>query len=190
MIDLASEAQELFEKYPKGKERSALLPLLRRAQDRDGYLTNEAMEEIARLLSISAAEVRGVASFYSMIHLKPVGRHVVSVCHNLACNLLGAERVIERLEEHLAISCGETTSDGEFTLERAECLAFCDKAPMIQIDYDEMIGPLTPSSALDTIERVRTARATEPAPLVDSIDLTDEEERLLHREEEPGGGDR
>lgn len=145
MTHLETLAPAILARYPEGRSRSGLLPLLRAAQENDGYVTREAIDDIAGILGISAAEVSGVASFYHMLKLAPKGRQVISVCHNLACTLLGAEDVIEALEERLGIRTGETTADGEFTLERAECLAACDLAPMIQIDYDEMIGPVTPS---------------------------------------------
>lgn len=147
MTRLAALAPAILARYPVGRSRSALLPLLHSAQERDGYVTRDAIDEIAEILQISAAEVSGVASFYHMLKLAPKGRRVISVCHNLACTLLGAEEVIDAFESSLGIRAGETTPDGEFTLERAECLAACDLAPMVQFDYDEMIGPITPADA-------------------------------------------
>jgi len=168
-IDLRSEANKIFPRYPSGRERSGLLPLLHLAQARDGYITREAIAEIAEILEISAAEVVGVASFYSMLKLRPKGRHVVSICHNLACSLMGAESLIAALEGRLGIQCGQTTPDGEFTLERAECLAACEMAPMIQIDHDQMLGPLTAEQALAKVEELRSqaaaaGEATAPRP--------------------------
>ncbi|MCW3037132.1 MAG: nuoE [Actinobacteria bacterium] len=133
------------------------MPLLRLAQERDGWVTAEAMAEIGDILGLSSAEVLAVASFYSMYHLKPKGRHVISVCHNLACNLMGAERVIEHLEDTLGVdSEGETTADGAFTLERAECLAACDAAPCLQVDYDALHAKMTPESVEALVEELRT----------------------------------
>ncbi|MGH9194978.1 MAG: NADH-quinone oxidoreductase subunit NuoE [Acidimicrobiia bacterium] len=203
---LQEQAREIIAHYPQGKQRAAIVPLLHRAQERDGYVTSEAIEEIAVILGLAAAEVRGVASFYSMLHLEPKGRHVVSVCHNIACSIAGAEALVGALERKLGISADNTTSDGEFTLERAECLAACDLAPMLQLDYDRMIGPLTPeqaegiveelsgttlqraSSAIDEIGiaprpfRERRPDRDEPAPLIESITLTDQDRLLLHPE--------
>jgi NADH-quinone oxidoreductase subunit E len=153
-LSLAELAGEIVARYPDGRSRSGLLPLLRAAQDRDGYVTRQAIGEIAEILEISPAEVSGVASFYHMLKLRPKGRHVVSVCHNLACSLLGAEGLIGALRSHLGVEPGETTADGEFTLERAECLAACEMAPMLQIDYDRMIGPLTPGEAIALVRRL------------------------------------
>jgi NADH-quinone oxidoreductase subunit E len=133
------------------------MPLLRLAQERDGWVTAEAMAEIGDILGLSSAEVLAVASFYSMYHLKPKGRHVISVCHNLACNLMGAERVIEHLEDTLGVdSEGETTADGAFTLERAECLAACDAAPCLQVDYDALHAKVTPESVEALVGELRT----------------------------------
>ena len=126
------------------------------AQERDGWVTPEAISEIGAILGLSSAEVLAVASFYSMFHLKPKGRHVISVCHNLACNLMGAERVIEHLEDTLGVgSEGETTADGALTLERAECLAACDSAPCLQVDYDALHARVAPEGAEALVEELR-----------------------------------
>lgn len=192
MIDLWAEAQKIFTRYPPDRRRSALLPLLHLAQERDGYVTKGGIDEIAGLVGISSAEVRGVASYYHMLKLQPKGRRVVSVCHNMACTMLGAEGIVSSLEGHLGIAAGETTPDGWVTLERAECLAACDLAPMLQIDYNEMVGPLTSESVVQVIEGLRgdgiapeRAPEAEPPPLVDSIELTAEDRALLH-EDDPG----
>jgi NADH-quinone oxidoreductase subunit E len=153
---LAGPAAEIVARYPEGRQRSAVMPLLRLAQERDGYITPAAIEEIGGILGLSSAEVLAVASFYSLFHLKPKGRHVISVCQNLACSMAGAEEIIEVLEEELNIgSEGETTEDGAFTLERAECLATCDIAPCIQVDYDAMIPRVTPASARALLQELR-----------------------------------
>ena len=134
-----------------------MMPLLRLAQERDGWVTPDAITEIGEIIGLTSAEVLAVATFYSMYHLKPKGRHVISVCHNLACNLMGAERVIEHLEDTLGVgSEGETTADGAFTLERAECLAACDAAPCLQIDYDALHAKVTPESVEALVEELRT----------------------------------
>lgn len=156
-IDLTEEAKAIIAKYPQGRARSALLPLLHVVQDRDGYVTDAGMSEIAEILGISDAEVRSVATFYTMYYLKPKGRTVISVCHNIACTLVGAEHVISALESSLGIRCGQTTGDGEFTLERVECLAACDLAPMLQLNFNEMIGPVDPATVSQVVRGARTA---------------------------------
>jgi NADH-quinone oxidoreductase E subunit len=125
--------------YPEA--RSALIPLCHLAQSQDGYLTEEAMYDIAGLVGVTPAEVRGTASFYDMLHTEPVGRHVIAVCTNIACLLHGAYELLEHAEEHLGIHPGQTSPDGEFTLEEAECLAGCDTAPCVQVNH-RFFGPL------------------------------------------------
>lgn len=187
--DLDAKVPEILGRYPKSRSRSAVLPLLHLVQQRDGFLTTGGIDQVAGVLSLTPAEVTAVATFYTMLHLKPKGRHVVSVCHNIACTLLGAEEIISALQIELEIECGETSADGEFTLERAECLARCDLAPMLQIDYDEMIGPLTPDSAIDVISSYQGQEPKSPREeveageplLIDSIEITAEEKRWLDR---------
>lgn len=125
--------------YPEA--RSALIPLCHLAQAQDGYLTDEAMEEIAALCGVSPAEVRGTASFYDMLHTEPVGRYVFSVCTNIACMLAGAYEVLAHAEERLGVHTGQTTADGMFTLEEAECLAGCDRAVCVQVNH-RFFGPV------------------------------------------------
>ena len=134
-----ARARRLLDVYPQ--IRSALIPLCHLAQAQDGYLTEEAMEDIAELCGVSPAEVRGTASFYDMLHVEPVGRYVIAVCTNIACMLNGAYDVLEHAETSLGIGVGQTSSDGLFTIEDAECLAGCDKAPCIQVNH-RFFGPL------------------------------------------------
>jgi len=130
---------ELTKRYPE--KRSALIPILHEVQATVGYLKPEAIEWVADYLGLSAAEVMSVASFYDMFNLERVGKHMISVCQNLSCSLLGADRLIRHLESRLGIRMGETTPDGLITLKRMECLASCGTAPTIQIDgiyYERM----------------------------------------------------
>jgi NADH-quinone oxidoreductase subunit E len=134
---IEKEFNELLQKYPSKK--SAIIPALYIIQRELGYLKPEGIEYVANLMGMSPAQVTEVASFYTMLFLKPVGKNVLWVCHNLSCNLCGAEVIIEHLEKQLGIHAGETTPDGLFTLLRQECLASCDTAPMMQVndDYEE-----------------------------------------------------
>ena len=118
------------------RRQSALLPALFVAQQEAGYLTPEALESVATTLDLPLQEVLSVASFYSLLYLEPVGRHVVQVCTNLSCMLNGCHAVLGRLQEHLGTSPGGTTPDGRFTLRTVECLAACDEAPAMMIDED------------------------------------------------------
>ena len=131
--EMAARAAELVSLYPE--PRSALVPLCHLAQEQDGWLTPEAMEEIAELVGVTPAEVRGTASFYDMLHTEPVGRYLVSVCTNIACLLGGAEELLEHAERRLGVRAGGTTADGMFTLEDAECLADCDRTPCVTVNH-------------------------------------------------------
>ena len=153
-IDLKKAAQEVTSRFPEKGRRAALLPLLHAAQERDGYVTGPGMQEIGEILGLTSAEVLSVATFYTMFHLEPKGEHVVGICHNMACALRGAEGIIAAVEEHLGVECGQRTPDGKITLERHECLAACDQAPMLQVDYDQMFGPLSPESAVELVTRI------------------------------------
>jgi len=130
---MAARARQLVALYPE--PRSALLPLCHLAQEQDGWLCPEAMVEIAELVGVTPAEVRGTASFYDMLHTEPVGKYLVSVCTNIACLLDGAAELLAHAEERLAVRVGSTSEDGLFTLEEAECLADCDHPPCVQVNH-------------------------------------------------------
>ncbi len=135
------EVRRLQSLYPD--RRAALMPVLRMAQEKFGHLSLPVEEYIARLFDIAPAHVHEVVTFYALFFTKPVGRHVVSVCHNLSCHLMGAGNVIARLKDRLGIGVGETTKDGKVTLLSVECLCACEQAPMMQVD-DCYEGNLTP----------------------------------------------
>jgi NADH-quinone oxidoreductase E subunit len=141
MSDFYAEVQELKGRYPNW--RSATLPALRLAQEKHGYLSTEALRECAGALGTTPAYCKAVASFYDMLHLKPVGRHMVEVCTNLSCALVGAQKVLEAFEEELGVQPGETTDDGEVTLRAVECLGGCGYATVIAVDdqYREHVKP-------------------------------------------------
>jgi NADH-quinone oxidoreductase subunit E len=139
--------RELQATYPD--KRAALLPVLRLAQETFGWISPEVETHVAGLFGLSPAHVHEVVTFYTLFFRQPVGRHVLSVCHNLSCSLLGAEELLAYLQERLGIEPGETTPDGRVTLLRVECLCACEVAPMMQVD-DEFVGPLT----RETIDRV------------------------------------
>ncbi len=133
MSTFYEEVQELREQYPQS--RSAILPALRLAQrEHDGWLPPEALREVAEALDLAPAQVQAVASFYDMFHLEPVGRHLVEVCTNLSCALVGAQQVLEAFEQELGIRPGETSEDGEMTLRTVECAGGCGWAVVVAID--------------------------------------------------------
>ncbi|AEI51800.1 NADH-quinone oxidoreductase subunit NuoE family protein [Runella slithyformis] len=128
-----AKAQEIIARYPDGKQKSALLPLLHLAQEQYGWVSEEVMDYVAGLLSILPIEVYEVASFYTMFHLDPVGKHVIEYCRTGPCCLMGGEDVYGYLKQKLGINTGETTPDGKFTLKEVECLAACGWGPVFQI---------------------------------------------------------
>lgn len=128
------EADRLIARYPEGKQKSALIPLLHLAQDEfGGWLSPDAMDYVARLLKLEPIEVYEVATFYSMFNLKPVGHYVFEVCQTGPCMLSGSDQIIDYIKQKLGIGVGETTQDGLFTLKTVECLGACGYAPMMQL---------------------------------------------------------
>jgi NADH-quinone oxidoreductase subunit E len=159
--DIRSRAAALVALYPE--PRSALIPLCHLAQEQDGWLRPEAMEEIAEMCGCSAAEVRGTATFYDMLHTEPVGTYVLSVCTNIACMLGGALELLEHAEETLGVRAGGTTPDGVFTLHEAECLADCDRTPCVQVNH-RYVGAQTPESFDTLLEDLRAGRLADSIP--------------------------
>ena len=129
-----AEFNRLVARYPEGKQKSALLPVLHLAQDSfDGWLSAETMDYVAELLNITPIEVYEVATFYSMYNTKPVGKYMFEVCQTGPCMLRGSDDIIAYIEKTLGIKPGETTSDGLFTLKTVECLGACGYAPLMQL---------------------------------------------------------
>jgi NADH-quinone oxidoreductase subunit E len=128
------EVKRLTSRYPEGRQKSALIPVLHLAQNTfGGWLSKEVMDYVAELLSITPIEVYEVASFYTMFNLQPVGKHLLEVCQTGPCMLNGSESIIDYIYEKLGIRPGETTTDGLFTLKTVECLGACGYAPMLQL---------------------------------------------------------
>ena len=145
-----TRAKEIVARYPRPK--SAILPLAHLAQDQHGWLSNDAMDEIAELTGVSAADVQGTCSFYTMLKRRPCGRLVVSVCTNVTCLVTGGPELLEHLEAHYA-------TDNDVTVEEVECLAACGGAPSMQVNY-EFHERVTPDSAQALVEEYRSgARA-------------------------------
>jgi len=129
-----NKVAELISRYPEGKQKSALLPVLHLAQDEfGGWLDVPVMDYVATLLKIEPIEVYEVASFYSMYNLKPVGKYMFEVCQTGPCMLNGSDNIIDYIKQKLNIGVGETTTDGMFTLKTVECLGACGYAPMMQL---------------------------------------------------------
>ena len=135
-----AEVRRLQALYPD--KRAALLPALYMAQEAFGYISLEVEEYVASLFDLSPAHVHEVVTFYTLFFTKPKGRHVIAVCHNLTCYLLGAQELLTYFKEKLGIDVGETTKDGRVTLLSVECLCACEMAPMMQVN-DRYEGSLT-----------------------------------------------
>ncbi len=148
--------QELKNRYPAGRQKSALLPLLHFAQETigQGWLPVPVMDYVAELLSIKPIEVYEVATFYTMYNTKPVGKVLLEVCRTGPCCLVGAERIMQYIEEKLRIKDGETSADGMFTLKGVECLGACGYAPMMQVG-DHYYEHLTEQKVDELLEKFR-----------------------------------
>lgn len=146
-----ASADAIVAKYPN--PRSATLPLLFLVQSVEGHVTEQGMREVAEILDLTPAQVLASASFYTMLKKRPQGEYLISVCRNISCTHLGARRVIEAAEQHLGIEVGETTEDGRFSLEAAECLGTCDGAPSLQVNYEDFYRA-TPESIVELIEKI------------------------------------
>jgi NADH-quinone oxidoreductase E subunit len=159
--ETVARARDLIALYPE--PRSALIPICHLAQEQDGWLTPEAMVDIANLVGVTPAEVVGTASFYDMLHTEPVGTYVVAVCTNIACLLGGAAELLDHAERSLGVNTGGTTADGAVTLEEAECLADCDRAPCVQVNH-RFVGAQTPESFDALIADLRSGARRDEIP--------------------------
>ncbi len=149
------ELREIAARYPQ--PRSGLLPMLHLVQSAEGRITPEGIEACADILGISAAEVSGVATFYTMYKRRPVGDYHVGVCTNTLCAVMGGDVIFERLKEHLGIGNDETTPDGAITLEHVECNAACDYAPVMMVNW-EFMDNMDPTSATQLADDLRAGR--------------------------------
>ena len=155
------EVAQILAKYPPEHKRSAVMPLLYLAQRDGGYITKEAMNEIAQLVDISVTDVGGVVGFYTLYHDKAEGRYRMQVCTDLPCALRGADEFMRSLCENLGVRVGETTADGTITVEAVTCLAACDKAPMFQLQSSDDIAyheNMTVDRTLELVETLKRAR--------------------------------
>jgi NADH-quinone oxidoreductase subunit E len=147
-------AREIVARYPEGKQRSALLPLLHLVQSEQGYVTPAGVTFCAEQLGLTKAEVGAVATFYTMYKRRPTGEYLVSVCTNTLCDMMGGGDVYRRLSSDLGVGHDETSADGKITLEHAECLAGCDYAPVVTVNYD-FYDEMTPDAASDLVAKLR-----------------------------------
>ena len=134
--NVVAEMKLHLEKYPDGRERSALIPLLFVIQRERGYIDNPGVNFLAKFLELEVTDVWETATFYSMFNLHKVGKHHIQVCKTLSCRIMGEPEITGRICDKLGIKPGETTEDGKFTVTRVECLGSCGTAPMLQIGFD------------------------------------------------------
>ena len=160
--ELRETAAQIKARYPAGRERSAILPLLYLVQSVEGWVTREGLREVAGLLGLTTAEVEAVASFYTIIRLRPTGKHVVSVCTNLACALRGANAVLEAAHDAVGPNGDGVSEDGMFTLHEEECLGACDAAPVVTVNYANF-DRVTPEQVAELVGSLRRGETPQPA---------------------------
>jgi NADH-quinone oxidoreductase subunit E len=154
-------ARDILGRYPVPK--SAVIPLCHLAQEQDGYLTDDAMEHVAELTGVTAAEVLGTASFYEMFKRHETGRYLINVCTSISCFLNGGDELLHRAEEALGVRSGGTTEDGMFTVEGYECQAACTEAPCLQVNY-RYFHQVTSNDLDKLIDDLRAGRLAEDIP--------------------------
>lgn len=153
--EVRAELQQIADRYPQS--RSALLPMLHLVQSVQGQVTPEGIEVCAGMLDLSAAEVSGVATFYTMYKRRKVGDYHVGVCTNTLCAVMGGDLIFDRLKEHLGVGNDETSEDGKITLEHVECNAACDFAPVVMVNW-EFMDNQTPESTVDFVDDLREGK--------------------------------
>lgn len=169
--EVRQDAERIMARYPQGRERSAIMPLLYLAQSREGHVTRDALREVADLLDIKTAEVEAVASFYTMLRLRPTGTHLVAVCTNLTCALRGAQEVYEAAHDATGVAPGsEVSEDGLFSVHEEECLGVCELAPVVQINVANH-DRVTPGRMRQIVEELRAGDVPAPSrgPAVESF---------------------
>jgi NADH-quinone oxidoreductase subunit E len=159
-----AEVKRIIGKYPEGRQQSAVLPVLDLCQRQNqGWLPQAAIEFVARLLDMPAIRVHEVATFYTMLNLKPVGRRLVQVCTTTPCWLMGSDDIVRTCEATLGVELGETSADGAFTLREVECLGACVNAPVMQVD-EEYYEDLDAEKATAVLEAVKRGETPPPGP--------------------------
>lgn len=173
---LETDAQQIIARYPV--PRSALLPMLHLVQSEDGYVSPDGIAFCADTLGLTTAEVSAVATFYSQYKRHPNGTYTVGVCTNTLCAVMGGDAIYAALEDHLGIGHDETTADGSITLERVECNAGCDFAPVVMVNW-EFFDQQTPASAVELVDDLRAGRDVAPTRGPDKVASFKEVSRVL-----------
>ena len=175
---LRAEAGQVIGRYPTGHERSALLPLLHLVQSEDGYVSPDGIALCADLLGITRAEVSAVATFYTQYKRHPTGDHLVGVCTNALCAVMGGDEIWEAVSKRLGVGTDETNEEGTITLERIECNAACDYAPVVMVNW-EFFDNQTPESAVALVDDLEAGRPVHPTRGPDTVPTFRENEHTL-----------
>jgi NADH-quinone oxidoreductase subunit E len=173
---LSAEAAQIIARYPQA--RSALLPMLHLVQSEEGYVSPDGIALCANLLGLSTAEVSAVATFYTQYKRHPNGEYTVGVCTNTLCAVMGGDAIFDSLEDHLGIGHDETTEDGKVTLERIECNAACDYAPVLMVNW-EFFDNQTPSSAREVVDQLRAGQPVVPTRGANTVATFKEVSKVL-----------
>src|SRR5690625_1496002 len=173
---LEADAAEIISRYPQ--KRSALLPLLHLVQSVDGFVSPDGIQFCSRVLELDPPEVSAVATFYTQYKRKPNGRYTVGVCTNTLCAVMGGDAIFEELSHHLGIGNDETTEDGAITLERVECNAACDYAPVVMINW-EFFDNQTPESIQRVVDAILDGEPIKPTRGPDTVGTFKEASRVL-----------
>lgn len=175
---LRADIAQIKTRYPAGHERSALIPMLHLVQSEDGYVAPRGIALCAEELGLTLAEVSAVATFYSQFRRHPAGRYHVGVCTNALCAVMGGDEIWEAVAEHTGLGNDETSEDGTISLERIECNAACDYAPVVMVNW-EFFDNQTPASAIDLIDRLRRGEDVAPTRGPETLPTFRENERVL-----------
>lgn len=191
---LRTEAAEVIGRYPSGHSRSALLPLLHLVQSEDGFVSADGIALCADLLGLTRAEVSAVATFYTQYKRHPTGEYLVGVCTNALCAVMGGDEIWEAVSEHVGVGTDETSESGRITLERIECNAACDYAPVVMVNW-EFFDNQTPDSALALVDDIEAGRPLHPTRGAEVVAPFKAVEHVLagfpdgHVDEGPGAGE-
>ena len=175
---LDAEIEQITSRYPAGHERSALIPMLHLVQSVDGYVSPRGIALCAEALGLTRSEVSAVATFYSQFHRHPAGEYHVGVCTNALCAVMGGDEVWRAVSEHTGLGNDETSEDGRISLERVECNAGCDYAPVVMVNW-EFFDNQTPASAVDLVRRLERGEEVAPTRGPETLPTFRDNERLL-----------
>ena len=166
--ELEARFEKFLRKYPKGRERSALIPMLLYAQDEVGAITDELVREVAKRVGVTPLQVNEVVGFYSMLHKKPLGKYNVQVCTNISCLLVGGMELYDQACDKLGIGHKEVTADGRVSVEEVECMGACSWAPAIQVNYD-FYHDVTPQQFDKLLDGLKAGKRPEEIPDVRKV---------------------